>query len=150
MNDDWTKLDVGSGWQTPLSDGPNLQFVSLKDDEALILIVNKTSQYPQFISYQITWPSYCAYRNQWEELGPAWSVWDQSSPTTGCTNIVLNSGWIACMRERSPYFMETLWPKVKHFVISTGDFITEILSEDEPSIIQIENVEPSWSKNPSE
>jgi hypothetical protein len=85
-------------WATPLSDCKDAQFVRLVDDGELSIVVNiGTSEHND--CYHIRWVKFASYRNTMEEHGVPWCSEEQNLKVSGCSHLVLDSPWIADMRD---------------------------------------------------
>jgi hypothetical protein len=122
-------------WLTPLSKYSDLQFVKLIDDGTLSITLNGGALGQQE-SFYFKWHRFCAYRNTLEEHGGVpWHLSDEQK-LSGCTHLVTDSSWISYMREGDD-LVDLLHPNANHYVICSGDYVTEIISNVEPEIFQM-------------
>lgn len=122
-------------WFTPLSDNGIAHFVSLLHQETLTIVFS-IARSGKRIKYSLVWERFCAYRNTDEAQYVPCALEDLPSPS-GCTNVIANSEWIASLRDENDLF-DILEPGAKHYAIASFDYITEVISKDDPIITQIE------------
>jgi len=122
-------------WETPVSDSKWLSMVSLYDVAETQTLEIRLNDGKQEIS--INFENYPAYRNIHEEYRTnLWRHLDETSQRCGWTFEVVNSSWSEKLYKDEP-LLKFNDPNLRHFVISTGDDVVEILSNLEPEIKKI-------------
>jgi hypothetical protein len=119
-------------WTTPISDERQVQFLSLTCDELLTVSFKIPTDVGYQPIYKFIWRNFCAFRNIDEELYLPWSF-EESPIDWSFTNTVDDSEWLAELR-RGNDLLEVHHANAKHFVILSGDYVTEIISTAEPVI----------------
>jgi hypothetical protein len=119
-------------WRTPLSKYRFLQFETLTDNGTLSIIAKGNSEHEASpIRCRFNWNYFLAYRNKPEEHGDRFDLVDDED--SGATFIVADSQWF---REESEGdgLAEINHSGALHYVILTGDYQTEILSNVQPEV----------------
>lgn len=127
-------LGKWADWKTSLS-GKSLVFRQLVDDgKSLVIRMQVYDGAEPGTEYNFEWTEFCAYRNTLEEQRLPWDLDNEPySSSFGPTHEVSDSAWIAELRFGNDLF-DLLHPAARHFVIGTGDYWTEIISNQEPTI----------------
>jgi hypothetical protein len=119
-------------WETPISDSKELGMVSLHDNAStntLEVLLNDGKK-----EIRVTFNNYPAYRNILEEFRTKlWNHLTETSQRCGWTFEVVESTWVEEL-QKDESMLEFHFPGLRHFVISTGDDVIEILSDLEPQI----------------
>ena len=121
-------------WETALSECKHLAMFSLFDDASNNkLIINLGFDEKEF---DLIFSNYPAYRNILEEYRlELWDYLDKSNQRCGNTFIVNNSPWLSELVSNEP-LIEFHNEKLKHYVITTGDDVIEVLSNEIPKLIE--------------
>lgn len=129
------RVSTPQAWFTPVSGEEGLTFVSaIIDGPGLAVVVRG---YPSERSWCFRWGTFHGFVNTDEgvrlpwhyELGQNTDSWRVS----GNTNKVANSTWIAELGDLLAHH----YPGCQHYCIWTDDFLTEVISEQEPVVHEV-------------
>ncbi len=116
-------------WKTPFLEEKGLVMTSLIDKGGKLTITLESNTK----EYVVTFNNHPAYRNILEEYRlKLWNLLSKKK-LKGSSLILENSKWISELKDKEPLF-EEFNKNARHYLISTGDDVIEILSDAEPII----------------
>ena len=130
-------------WETPVVDVPRVLLVSLVDagrELTLLLEGHARDGRPR---WRVRFRDYPAYRNIDEAFRlDLWKWLDESAQRCGSTFTVVESPPLASW---ATGYLHELPPGVRHYVVTTGDDVVEVLSHHAPIWEEAEPADPSDS-----
>ncbi len=119
-----------SRWETPVVDEDRLLLVSLADADQELVLLLESGRAPGLPRWRVRFRQYPAYRNIDEAYRTdLWSWLDESGQRLGSTFTVQESPPLASW---GTVYLHDVVPRIRHFVIATGDDVVEVLSSEEP------------------
>ena len=128
-------------WRTSVSEYKRAHFVRLVDQDNLTIIINVEDS-PKCFCFK--WHDFMGYKNTLEEHGIPWKYSEFDLRDGGCTHMVDPSPWLSDLRSGND-LLDILAPNAKHFVILTSLYVTEVISNQEPEIFEIEDPNDSFA-----
>jgi hypothetical protein len=123
--------DSRQHWLTAVSDCSSLAFIELTCRRNLELVVDG-GELGRVEKFRFVWKEFFSYKVTLEEHGVPWPCSTQDTKW-GCTNKVLNSSWLASLKDGDGY-VDLLHPDAEHFVVITSDYVIEVISNQDPEI----------------
>jgi hypothetical protein len=125
-------------WETPFTDARGPSVTLLPDPGGLVSLVVSPDGIDCYPKYLVEFNGdVVAYREEDESFPPVPPAEIRSDPSVGCAYLWAGSPWLRQYEQWHEYFEQYLGGELRHFIVSGGDFIVEILAVGEPVISEI-------------
>jgi hypothetical protein len=125
-------------WNTPFADARGPSVILLPDPGGLVSLVVSPGGIDRYPKYLVEFDGdVVAYREEDESFSPTQPAEIRSDPSVGCAYLWVGSPWLRQYEQWREYFEQYLGGELRHFIVSGGDSIVEILAVGEPVISEI-------------